>query len=284
MELTTFENLLPHLQAADQQQEQCRKACVVRTGQPRKRRPGGGGHYANDLADRCLMLLLSYRLYVTQEFLTLLFRAENKSVICRSIQAVRPVWEAVLPVPERLRQRMLTAAREVNQRRQRRIGSLAEFRDAYPELDFLIDGVEQPKRKPKKPQARKDDYSGKKRCPTRKQLLTTTRSGLIVDQSPSVGGRAHDFAVFKDDHARRGRVNDLAEVRATLYADSGFQGMQEMGLPVAVRVIERGRRNHPLTRQQREINRLCASIRIRVEHTISRRRSTAIGMATTTGR
>src|SRR5919205_177056 len=58
-----------------------------------------------------------------------------------------------------------------------------------PELTFIIDGVEQPKRKPKDKQKRKDDYSGKKKRHTRKQVITGTRSGLIVDQSPSVGGR-----------------------------------------------------------------------------------------------
>lgn len=84
----------------------------------------------------------------------MLFRAENKSVIGRSSQLVRPVWEAVLPVPEGLRQRILAAAREVNRQRQKRIGSLEEFRDAYPELDSLIGGVEPPKRKPQPPQAR----------------------------------------------------------------------------------------------------------------------------------
>jgi hypothetical protein len=272
MELSEFTRLLPALERADHQQERLRKARVVRTGQERQRQPGGGAHYANALPDRCLMLLLYYRLYVSQEFLTLLFKAANKSVICRGIQSVRPLWETVLPLPARVRERILTAAREVSKQRRKRIGSLEEFREAYPELEFLIDGVEQPKRKPRDKRKRKDDYSGKKKHHTRKQIITGTRSGLIVDQSPSVGGRAHDFAVFKADHARRGVLNELSEVRATLYADSGFQGIQELKLPVELRVNERARRNHPLTRRQRELNRYRASQRVEIEHTISRRK------------
>lgn len=97
-------------------------------------------------------------------------------------------------LPARVRERILTAAREVSKQRHRRIGSAAEFREAYPELEFLIDGTEQPKRKPGNKQQRTDDYSGKKKRHTRKQLVTSTRSGLIVDQSPAVGGRSVDRA------------------------------------------------------------------------------------------
>lgn len=272
MELSEFARLLPALEQADHEQEQLRKARVVRTGQARRRQAGGGAQYANTLPDRCLMLLLYYRLYVSQEFLTLLFKAAHKSVICPGIQSARPLWEVVLPLPARLRERLLTSAREVSREHRQRIGSLAEFREASPELELLIDGVEQPKRKPRNQQKRKDDYSGKKKCHTRKQIITGTRSSLIVDQSPSVGGRAHDFAVFKASHARRGVFNELSELRATLYADSGFQGIQELKLPLELRLSERAHRNHPLTRQQRELNRYRASQRVEIEHTISRRK------------
>jgi hypothetical protein len=104
IELIDFERLLPELERHSQQQEQQRKLLVVRTKQARRRQPGGGACYATGLPDRCLMLLLYYRLYVTQEFLTLLFKAENKSVICRGIQSVRGLWTAVLPLPERVRE------------------------------------------------------------------------------------------------------------------------------------------------------------------------------------
>jgi hypothetical protein len=272
MELGEFERLLPDLEHADGRQQLQRKALVVRTGQVRQRQPGGGAKYANSLPDRCLMLLLYYRLYVSQEFLTLLFKAEHKSVICRGLQSVRGLWETVLPLPHRVRERILTAAQEVSKERRQRIGSLEEFREAYPELEFLIDGVEQPKRKPQNKQKRQDDYSGKKKRHTRKQVIIGTRSGLIVDQSPAVGGRAHDFAVFKADHRQRAVLTELSGVRATIYADSGFQGIQDLGLPAELRVVERARRNHPLRREQREINRYRASQRIAIEHTISRRK------------
>src|SRR5262245_61481800 len=84
IELSEFERLLPALQAAyERQQITC--TLTVRHQQARQRQPGAGAPYGNDFIDRCLMLLLYYRLYVTQDFLALLFKASDKSVICRGI-------------------------------------------------------------------------------------------------------------------------------------------------------------------------------------------------------
>jgi hypothetical protein len=267
-----FQTLLPQFTQVYDKFEQKRKRKVVRTGKRRQRRIGGGARFQNAVADRLLMLLLYYRLYLTQEFMTLLFKAEDKSVICRSIQLMRPVFESVLPVPERARQRILSLADKEQKRRKKRIGSIEEFRQAYPELTFIIDGVEQPKRKPKAPKKRKSDYSGKKKRHTRKQIVIGTPSGIIIDQSPSVGGRPHDYKVFKDDHVARSVCSEFKDYRVTMYGDSGFDGMSALGLPVTVRLNEKARRNHPLTREQKKLNRLRSSTRIEIEHTFSRRK------------
>ncbi len=272
MNLHQFQRLLPQFERADDKLERRRKRQVVVTGQKRKRRMGGGAQFANDLADRLLMVLFYYRLYLTQELMTLLFKAENKSVICRSIQLMRPVFESVLPVPQRARQRILSFAETEQKRRTKRIGNVEEFRQAYPELSFIIDGVEQPKRKPKAPAKRKSDYSGKKKRHTLKQIVIATPSGIIIDQSPSVGGRSHDFKVFKDDYAARSVPNEFTDYRVTLYGDSGFDGIKDVGLPVEVRLNEKARRNHPLSREQKKLNRLRSSTRIEIEHTFSRRK------------
>jgi hypothetical protein len=276
MNFHQFQQLLPQLEQVYDKQERQRKQKVVRTGKKRLRRSGGGRQFANSVSDRLLMLLLYYRLYLTQEFMTLLFCAEEKSVICRGMQQMRPVFEAVLPVPEQARRRLLSLADKEHQRRKKRIGNLEEFRQAYPELTFIIDGVEQPKRKPNKPAKRKSDYSGKKKRHTLKQIVISTPSGIIVDQSPSVGGRPHDFKVFKDDHAARSVCSEFTDYRVTMDGDSGCAGMSALGLPVEVRLNERARRNHPLTREQKKLNRLRSGTRIRVEHTFSRRKKYTI--------
>ena len=272
MNFHQFQTLLPQFIQVYDKLERRRKRKVVVTGKKRLRQIGGGAQFGNGVPDRLLMLLLYYRLYLTQELMTLLFKAEDKSVICRAVQQMRPVFEAVLPVPERARRRILSLADKEQKRRQKRISSVEEFRQAYPELTFIIDGVEQPKRKPKAPAKRKGDYSGKKKRHTRKQLVIGTPSGIIVDQSPSTGGRPHDFKVFKDDHAARSISTEFKDDRVTLYGDSGFAGMHNLGLPVQVKLNEKARRNHPLTREQKKLNRLRSATRIKIEHTFSRRK------------
>lgn len=276
MNFHQFQALLPKFEKVSDKLEKQRKRTVIRTGKKRQRRIGGGAQFANAVPDRLLMLLLYYRLYLTQEFMTLLFAAEHKSVICRGICQMRPVFESVLPVPEQARRRVLSLADKEQKRRKKRIGSVEEFREAYPELTFIIDGVEQPKRKPRKPEKRKSDYSGKKKRHTLKQIVMGTPSGIIIDQSPSVGGRPHDFKVFKEDAAARPICEEFKDYRVTLYGDSGFAGMKDLGLPLEVRLNERARRNHPLTREQKKLNRLRSATRIEIEHTFSRRKKYAI--------
>jgi DDE superfamily endonuclease len=275
MNLHQFQALLPQFTQAFERQEQKRKATVVKTKAARRRSAGGGSRFAHELTDRMLMLLIYYRLYLTQEFLTLLFKHQHKSSISRNISHMRALFEEVLPTHQQARSKVLSLA-DKEQRRRKRIGSVEEFKEAYPELTFIIDGVEQPKRRPKDKEKRKSDYSKKKSRHTKKQIVISTPSGIIVSQSNSVGGRAHDFKAFKEDRSIQEVCRAFGGHRVSLYADSGFQGIADLKLPLESRLIQRARRNHPLTRDEKKLNRLRSATRIKVEHTLSRRKKYAI--------
>jgi hypothetical protein len=276
MNLHQFQALLPQFTRAFAQQEHQRKAVVVKTTAVRQRGVGGGSQFAHQLADQRLMLLIYYRLYLTQEFLTLLFKHQHKSSISRNSSLMRALFEEVLPTHQKARRKVLSLAKKEQARRGKRIGSIEEFKEAYPELTFIIDGVEQEKRRPKHKEKRKSDYSKKKSRHTRKQIVISTPSGIIISQSTSVGGRTHDFKAFKEDLSVQEVCQAFGEHRVSLYADRGFQGIEDLNLPLEARLIQRARRNHPLTREQRLLNRLRSSTRIRVEHTFSRRKKYAI--------
>jgi hypothetical protein len=62
-----------------------------------------------------------------------------------------------------------------------------------------------------------------------KPLVLGTPSGIIVDQTPAVGGRSHDFKVFKDDHAARASCSEFKDYRARSYGGGGFDGMSGLG-------------------------------------------------------
>ncbi len=125
IERSEFEHLLQALASFDLQEPQ-HKVCVVCTGTGRQRQFNGDAQYANPLPDRCLVLLVYYRLYVSPAFLTLLFKAASRRHICRGIQSVRLLWEAILPLLAR-RQRILIAARKVSKQRRKRSGSMDDF-------------------------------------------------------------------------------------------------------------------------------------------------------------
>lgn len=276
MQADRFEQLMPAFERVYLEREAQRKRCVVKTGRERQRQPGGGAQFSSDLADRLLMLLLYYRLYLTQEFMTLLFEVDNKATISRAIRQMRPVFEAVLPVPERARATVVALAEKETRRRGKRINNVEDFVKEYPELSILIDGTEQPKQRPKDKQKRKSDYSGKKKRHTLKQIITATSKGIILDQSPSVGGRCHDFRAFKahvaDGTDGAAMLEQFRALRVVATTDSGFTGIDKLSLPISTRVVERARRGHPLTPAQTVLNRVRSRERIQVEHTIGRRK------------
>ena len=289
MQLDRFEQLMPEFEQVYDEMEAQRKSRVVKTGEQRQRQVGGGAQFSTELQERLLMLLLYYRLYLTQEFMTLLFDVENKATISRAIRQVRPVFEAVLPIPERARKTVMAVAEKETERRRQRINSVEGFLEEYPELSILIDGTEQPKQRPKDKKKRKSDYSGKKRRHTLKQIITTTSKGIILDQSPSVGGRCHDFRAFKTHVAQdwlgsagvegTAMFEQLRSLRVVGTTDSGFTGIDKLSLPMTTRVVERARRGHSLTPAQKLLNRVRSRERIQVEHTIGRRKKYRIASA-----
>ena len=178
---------------------------------------------------------------------------------------------------------VVSLAEKETERRRKRINNTEDFHREYPELSILIDGVEQPKRRPKDKKKRETDYSGKKKRHTRKQVVTTTSKGIIIDQSPSVGGRTHDFAAFKE-HVEldwfgggggtpgSAAHEQLRGLRVVATCDSGFTGIEKLALPISTRLVERARRGHPLTSEQKVLNQVRSRERVRVEHAIGRRK------------
>ena len=74
-------------------------------------------------------------------------------------------------------------------------------------------------------------------------------------------GRRHDFHLFKQSQTR---VHPSVE----MFADTGYQGLQK--LHARIHKPAKASRKHPLTREQKQVNREINSRRVVVEHAIRR--------------
>jgi len=269
MRVEDFAALMQDLRPKYKKSEIARKMLTVEGRAERQRSQGGGRRFSNSLEDRVLMVLMHLRLYVSYDVLCLFFRVKHRSVICRTIQHIKPLVEACLPTPDKVRVQVLAAAQKEGARRGQRLNKLEALKAAYPELTVLIDGVEQEKQRPQDPAKRKRQYSGKKKRHTLKQVVVATPTGLILEQSPPVDGRRHDFEVLKAHPPDLLRRDDL---RVTAYGDSGFQGAAKLGHAAEYRLIARARRGKPLTEDEKATNAQRSRKRIAVEHTFARRK------------
>lgn len=235
---TAFDHLLAQLTPRYEQAEARRKD---RPG--RKRRPGGGRKHALSLADRLLMLLIYYRIYVTHAFLGFLFGLDD-SAIGRNINPLQPLLAGIFRIPER------------------RV-ELTE--DEIRELFF--DATERPTRRPEHGQ--RAYYSGKKKRHTLKTQVVVVRRKKppgpgaekprrvrIAAVSPTFPGKVHDKKVYGAT-----RVVGPPGVKGT--GDTGYVG-------TALETPTKKPPGGQLTARQKAGNRRVSRRRIVAEHGIGK--------------
>lgn len=246
----------------------------------RVRRIGAGNTFKLDLSQRLLVTLLYLRQYFTMHVLGILFDLDAAN-ICRNIHALLPVLEQALPAP--LRPRTLQAEPDNApggvSRNPRKIRSLEEFLDIFPELtDVIVDGTEQPRGQPKvkkgenpgkkavgRPKDKKRFYSVKKRTHTLKTQVAVTPEGQIVHLSATASGRTHDMKVL-----RRSRLMNRLPRHVRVWGDRGYTGMEKVYPDWETIVPAKRPKNGELSKEQRELNRLISKVRISAENAIGR--------------
>lgn len=198
----------------------------------RSGRPWGVG----GLADHLLVLLLLYRCGMTQDFLACLYQTDQ-AAISRSLRRIERLAVGVLGVT-----RQIKVSREE-----------AEA--------LIIDCTEQPIQRPQRKQ--RCWYSGKKKRHTIKTEIIVTAQGRIVSVSPPAPGRVSDITI-----RRRGRPLPKG---ARLYADSGYQGLQDEHPDTDIPYKKT--KKHKLTKDERTYNHALSRFRVRVEHAFAKLKS-----------
>jgi len=236
-------------------EERRRTAPVTRRrGQPRQRAVGAGARFHHDLRTRLLMALVWLRLYPTYEVLGFLFSLDKTNVHA-TVGEILETLETLATFP---------FERPAAERKKLR--SVAAVMDAFPDVCLVIDAKEQLVERPKS--TKEDDqqrpyYSGKKKQHTLKNQVAVTPDGRVGAVSASVpGGATHDLTLLRGS----GLLEHLGPEEGAML-DKGYVGIQKDYPDQPLYLPYKARRNHPLTPEEKEYNRLLARYRIVVEHT-----------------
>jgi transposase len=218
----------------------------------RKRAIGGGRDYTLKLKERLLMTLVWLKLYLTVDALGFFFGVSG-STASRNTRNILPVLHQLgdetlgWPEPPKRRQ-----GKNIEQ-------ALQE----YPDLLAIVDATEQRVRRSSNAQIQREHYSGKKKCHTRKTQIIVNEQGQIRDVSASTPGRVHDLEHFRQSGAAQRIPKQVGAA-----GDAGYQGLHHELPDHSVGTTHKARRNHPLTEDEKAINREFSSMRIIVENTL----------------
>ena len=224
----------------------------TKKGTPRRRAPGAGAPPSLHLTDRLLMALVWLRIYPTYEVLGWLFALE-KSNAWENVRDALAVLGTLADFPfER------PAAERA------KLATPAAVIAAFPEVKILIDGKEQPSRRPQGWDQQKPFYSGKKKRHTVKNQILCTPEGRIGGVSDTSPGSTHDLTMMRGD----GTLDRLDEGEAAM-ADKAYTGGQKDRPGTPLVVPTKATRGHPLTAELKAANRVISGYRVVIEHVMA---------------
>ena len=216
----------------------------------RERKPGGGrAGNLRSVTEKLFFVLFYFKCYPTFDILGLLFDL-NRSNACRNVQKLTPILEKVLD------KKMVLP--------NRKISTLEELFEIFPDVKGLfIDGTERPIQRPKDRAKQKENYSGKKKAHTRKNILITDKNRRIGYLSPPEAGKKHDYGMFKELFPP-----GLFPKSITLWRDLGFKGVEKDYPEATVRMPRKKPKGGELSDAEKTRNKTISGFRVLVEHAI----------------
>jgi len=259
LEVSEFDSFYAKAEANYDEYEKKRLEKTQKEKKTRKRKVGAGHPFKLLLKDRLLLLLVYYRLYISTTLAGVLFDIDQSNAD-KDIHKLEPLVESILPLPKKVHDKV------------RRLQTLEEIKEMFPEFKAFTDGTEQEIPRPKEKEKRRTHYSGKRKRHTVKTQLTVNSRGLIIHKTRHVKGSTHDYALFK-----LSRPHLPESVKEGF--DLGYVGVKD-DFPGLNCVVPFKRKNpgrgkvgvkaQELSPEQRAFNKELASERVVVEHTNSR--------------
>lgn len=216
----------------------------------RKHVIGQGRKFKLGLKDQLMMLLMYYRMYTTYTLLGYLFDLDQSNVY-RNIKRLEPLVKKCIPLPEKIYKKV------------KRLSTIEELQEFFPELKVIVDATEQEIPRPKNKRRRKSHYSGKKKRHTVKTQFVVNKKGLIIHKTKHRYGSEHDYTIYK-------RENPSIPPNVEQLNDLGYQGIKKDFPKLKVKMPIKKSNGKKLTKKQKRFNRKVSKERIPVEHVISR--------------
>lgn len=237
-----FENLLEKFEKVYNEEEE--KKCK----RPRKRKRGGGrkGRLAS-MAEKLFYILFYFKCYPTFDLASVLFDFDRS-------QAHRWVHKLQEILEKTLGEKQVLPLRQIH--------SVEEFLEKFPMVKkVIVDGTERAISRPKNEEKQRENYSGKKKRHTRKNIVASDKEKKILVLTTTKTGKTHDKKIQEEEDFILG-IPEKIEV----LADSGFQGLQKQY--ENIRLPKKKPRGGELTKEEKEKNKELAKERVVVENAI----------------
>ena len=126
-------------------------------------------------------------MYTTYDMLGMIFDLDKLNVM-RNIKYLEPAVKQSITIPSKL----YADSKKIN--------SMQQLQEFFPELIAMIHGTEQPIPRPNDHAKRKTHYSGKKKKHTIKNQITINLDGIIIHKSTHSPGSHHDYSIYQSKH------------------------------------------------------------------------------------
>lgn len=216
-----------------------------------KRAIGGGRKgFLKTISKKLFFILFYYKCYPTYDVLGFFFDCNRSNAFHRR-EELGIILESVLG------KKLVLPERQLNK--------VEDFLKAFPEArEVFIDGTERPVQRPKDKEKQKNNYSGKKKRHTKKNIVITDKNKRVGFLSKTANGKEHDFTLLKEY-----APPDKMPPKIKKHLDLGFKGFDKQFPDQKMSMPKRKLKNKKLTEFAKEQNKKKSTIRVLVENALA---------------
>ena len=211
---------------------------------------GGRKGFLKTIPEKLFFILFYYKCYPTYDVMSFFYGCNRSNAFHRR-EELGIILESVLG------QKLVLPERQMK--------SVEDFLRAFPEAgEVFIDGTERPIQRPKDKEKQKNNYSGKKKRHTRKNLVITDKNKRIGFLGKTSNGREHDFTLLKE----QAPPNHMPP-KTKKHLDLGFKGFAKQFPDHKISIPKRKPRIKDLSEFVKKQNKKKSALRVLVENALA---------------